>query len=68
MSSIPTFTRTCNKSYDRHSYRVNLIGGRSVTFDGWMEATNYWMCHSPLGGVISIEVIDRITKRDPKGF
>ena len=68
MSSIQTFTQTSDKPYDRHSYRVNLIGGKSVTFDGWMEATNYWMCHSPLGGVVSIEVIDKVNKRVPIGF
>jgi len=63
-----TFTQTCAKPYDRHSYRVHLIGGKSVTFDGWQEATDYWMVHAPLGGVISIEVIDRVTKRKAKGF
>jgi len=62
------FTQTSDKSYDKHSYRVNLIGGKSVTFDGWREATDYWMTHSPLGGVVSIEVIDKVKRKKPTGF
>tara|TARA_B100001057_G_C22740932_1_gene907713 strand:- start:334 stop:549 length:216 start_codon:yes stop_codon:yes gene_type:complete len=59
------FKVTCDKPYDRHSYRLHLTDGRSVDFDDYekLHATWFQTANMFLG---TVEVLD--IKSKPKGF
>ena len=68
---VDYFTCTSDAEYDRHTYRINQIGGQCVDIDTWEGTFRYWIEHRQLGTLVSIDVIDTIkqTKRPkPKGF
>ena len=43
MTGLPEFFKqTCDKPYDRHSYKLVGINGNELIFDSWEEAQLYW--------------------------
>jgi len=59
------FTSTCDKSYDRHTYKVTFQNGREQLFGDYETVKNFWFMHSGLGGMV-VTVID--PKKVGKGF
>jgi len=60
------FKQTCNKPYDRHSYKLVGINGNELIFDNWEEVQLYWF-QAPSRFLSHIEVLDK-TKKTTKGF
>ena len=64
MNELKVFTKTCNKSYDRHRYKINCIDGSSVIVDDYQQVIEcYWEKPQLLKNV---EVLDILTRG--KGF
>ena len=36
------FTTYCDKSYDRHSYKIKLKNGKSITYDDYEIMRYHW--------------------------
>jgi len=39
---IKTFTSTCNKDYDRHSYKLILNNGKAVVLQDYEHVRAFW--------------------------
>ena len=39
---LKTFTSTCQKDYDRHTYKVVLKDGQSVILDDYEKTRAFW--------------------------
>lgn len=57
---INQFTRTCDKPYDRHKYKLFYENGKTKVFDEWDLMFSTWINHKPF--VSHVEVIDRKKK------
>ena len=69
MTPVTPFTETCDKSYDRHNYRVYFKDGNSRVFDNWEDAQAFWLQFTATKLLQSVEVIDKPQKRTKaKGF
>ena len=61
------FKQTCDKPYDRHTYRVHCIHNKCVDFEYYDEARNFWWNATDF--CETIEVLDKGQKRGTvKGF
>ena len=52
-----TFTTYCDKHYDRHTYRLVLNNGKSITFDSYEVMRYHWYQYRQHANCI--EVLDR---------
>ena len=63
------FTKTCDKPYDRHNYKVVFKGGKEVYCESWETANELWLRWLQMKAIDRIEVLDKpIKKYQPKGF
>ena len=53
---MKTFKQTCDKSYDRHIYRVHLKGGKTIDFDNYEVMRYHWYQGRDLA--VSVEILD----------
>lgn len=53
------FSQTSDGLYDRHDYKLLFKNGKSIIFDDYMEAQDYWMKTNP-------SILDRIDVLDKK--
>ena len=67
MTGLPEFFKqTCDKPYDRHSYKFVGHYNREMIFDTWEQVKSYWF-HVPSQFKSHIEVIDK-KKKTTGGF
>jgi hypothetical protein len=65
------FTQTCHKPYDRHSYTVNLKNGKSINFDDFESAREYWWSFREIPNYLDFIVVNdrkNIRQKGGKGF
>ena len=62
---MKTFTATCNKPYDRHSYKIVLKNGKSIQFDNYETMKYHW--YQFREHTERVEIID-VTNTNGKGF
>jgi hypothetical protein len=53
---MKTFTATCPKDYDRHTYKLVLSNGKAISFDDYRTATYHWYQYKDHAS--HIEVVD----------
>ena len=39
---LNTFTSTCNKDYDRHTYKLVLKNGKALILEDYQMVRQYW--------------------------
>jgi len=61
------FTQSCDKPYDRHSYKIVLASGESVITDDYMKVMATWF-QNPASFLSHVEIIDKPKTRQSKGF
>ena len=54
---METFTNTCDKDYDRHTYVLHFKNGRRPMFDDWAQCASTWYIYRK--HVSHIEVKDK---------
>ena len=55
-----TFTQTSDAPYDRHHYQICLKSGKTVFFDDWSAAHEYWWVHCQIPDYLDvIKVLDK---------
>lgn len=68
---IQNFTQTCHKPYDRHTYTVNLKNGKSIIFDDFESAREYWWSFREIPDYLAFIVVNdrkNIRQKGGKGF
>ena len=69
MSELVTYTQTCDKSYERHSYIVYFKDGNRRLFDNWEEVQAFWFQFASMKLLSHVEVTDKPKLRTKsKGF
>tara|TARA_Y100001973_G_C5131830_1_gene298195 strand:- start:158 stop:340 length:183 start_codon:yes stop_codon:yes gene_type:complete len=53
--ALKTFTSTCEKPYDRHTYKLLLNNGKAIILDDYEMVRAYW--HQFRGHLKSVEVL-----------
>ena len=61
---MKTFKQTCDKSYDRHDYKIIYSNGESIILDNYEDVQINWF-QTPNQFLSHIEVLD---KKKSKGF
>jgi len=59
------FSQTSDGLYDRHDYKLLFKNGKSIIFDDYMEAQDYWMKTNP-DILDHIDVLDKKNKKKTK--
>ena len=59
------FEQTCDKSYDRHHYKM-VCKSKSVVLESWDEVQEYWWNNIAFNPDMIVEVIDK--PKTTKGF
>ena len=59
------FTATCNKLYDRHTYKITFRNGREQLFGDYESVKNFWFAHNQLSQMV-VSVVD--PKKVVEGF
>ena len=55
-NDLKEFKLTCEKPYDRHSYRLNLKNGKSVVFEDYELMRYHW--YQWRDNVLGVDVIE----------
>ena len=55
---METFSRTCQKPYDRHKYKLLYANGKCELYENYDEVIARWM-QTPAGYLRHVEVLDR---------
>ena len=65
-----TFSQTSNAPYDRHHYEILLKTGKTVFFDDWSAAHEYWWSHCQIPNYLDVvKVLDKKKNKEKvKGF
>ena len=67
-----TFSQTSDVLYDRHHYEIRLKTGKTVFFDDWSAAQQYWWAHCQIPDYLDvIKVLDKNKRKEKvkvKGF
>lgn len=59
------FTSTCNKSYDRHTYKITFGDGKEQLFGDYETMKNFWFTNCRLKEMV-VSVTD--PKKASEGF
>lgn len=65
--TLKTFTQTSHDSYDRHVYKLNIPGGKSVVIENYDILRAIWFEKCNVLNDCTVEVLD-VTKKGNKGF
>ena len=65
---IKTFRQTSDAPYDRHHYVLYYKDGKQTVFDDWLNVQAKWFEQCQLNTLDRVEVIDKIKRKQPKGF
>lgn len=65
---IKTFSQTSSAPYDRHHYVLYYKDGTHLTFDDYILLQAKWFEQCQLNTLDRVEVIDKIKRKQPKGF
>lgn len=58
------FTTYCDKSYDKHTYRIVLKNGKSIAFEDYEVMRYHWYQYKDHASHVEI---DDVVQKKPKG-
>ena len=65
---MEVFQQTSDVPYDRHNYELVLKSGKTVFFDDWSAAHEYWWAHCQIPDYLDvIKILDKKNAKR-KGF